>query len=130
MLATSGNATAVHNDSFSSPTMTNITATATLTSGSSSDGAVAIYNNFSSATMTSITATSIASGGGIASGVVQDGGSVLIRDSFLSGGAWSAYSTSGGTVKILNSVLSGPQDVGAANCVNVVTPALAAITCG
>ena len=107
--ATSGNATAVHNNSFSSATMTNITATATLTSGSSSDGAVAIYNNFSSATMTSITATSIASGGGIASGVVQDGGSVLIRDSFLSGGAWSAYSTSGGTVKILNSVLSGPR---------------------
>ena len=124
---TNGQATAVQNDT-SSPTMTNITATATTTN--TGMGATAVQNNTSSPTMTNISATATTTGG-LGNGVVQNGGSVLIRDSFLSGGSWSAYSASGSTIKILNSVLSGSTlAVGAANCVNVVTPALAAITCG
>ena len=121
-----GIAVAVQNNT-SSPTMTNITATATATGIS----ATAVRNNTSSPTMTNVTATATATTSGLGEGVFQSGGSVLIRDSFLSAGGWSVFATSGGTVKIFNSVLSASTiGVGPANCLNVVTPALATITCG
>ena len=75
----SGNNYGVHN-SYSSPGMTRVTATATGGSGSVNYG---VYNNTAQATMTYIAAT--ASGGSESSGLYQEAGTLDLENSDISG---------------------------------------------
>ncbi|MFZ4719564.1 MAG: hypothetical protein ACOYMR_09070 [Ilumatobacteraceae bacterium] len=110
-------------DHTSSPTMTNVTATAT--GGSRNFG---IWNQLSSSpTMTSVKASGT---GGTTGYGVQLGvdGSVLIRDSFLEGSTFSVVS--GGKVRILNTVFNGnTSGIGAAACIGALTTQLNNYTC-
>jgi pectin methylesterase-like acyl-CoA thioesterase len=94
----------------SSPTMTNVTATAT---GGNID--YGIENNSTvMSMMTHVTAT--ATGGQTANwGILNNGGSSTILDSFVTGSTDSIY-TPGGTVRVANTRLSGAVS-GAMTCV-------------
>jgi len=141
----------VYNDS-TTPTMTDVTATAA--ADNFGDG-VGVYNTNAALTMTNIVArgrvavhnlsstvtmTNVRAMGDHTSsshGVLVDGGQVLIRDAFLSGTVLGSPSSAGhsvdvvsGAVKIFDSLFNGDTSgVGAANCVNAMTPTLAAYSC-
>ena len=109
----------------SAPTLTNVTATGNGT-GSNEVYGVVLFD-FMTATFTNLTAT--ATGGALLSRGVEAVGTVLIRDSFVSGTTGSVVRL-GGTVHIANTVVNGATvNVGAANCVDVMTTALAPYTC-
>ena len=86
-----------------------------------------IYNFVSSPRMTNVTATG--TGGTDGYGVYQQGGSVLIRDSFLTGSTFSVRKVSG-TIRILNTVFNGnTAGVGAAACIAALTTQLTDFIC-
>jgi hypothetical protein len=110
----------------SSARFTNVTATATGT------GAVTagIWHTHSSAsTFSHVVAT--ASGTGATFGFLfEEGGTVVIRDSFIVGATNSVKNNGGGTIHIADTVLSGSTSaVGGGNCVNTLTTSLTPFAC-
>jgi hypothetical protein len=114
----------VFNASNSSPTMTNVTATAS--GGSFSYG---VFNSNSNPTMTDVTAT--ASGGSSANYGVwnQNNSSPTIRQSELSGTTDALAQTDGGSSKVALSQLVGGVGGGPVQCFNNYNENMAAVTC-
>ena len=119
----------VDNQGSSSPTMTNMTATAIGVAGSVAFG----VSNLSSGakTMTNVTVT--ATGGGVNYGLYNSGaGPLVIRGSFLTGTSNSVFRVVG-PILIFDTKLSGPTAGMAAAagvaCVNTFDVALVPYTC-